>query len=519
MRISQRLAGVLFIVALATFGYVVISILPRLVEEYQKAAAFHPVWGYIYAGVAIFVGLTFASLAVWTLVWLAGNSAAKARRRREQGRNPSQMTLREREAEIKEHLTEVQALAGDAALPPELRQPIEHSLGTLKDKIEQETLEIVAFGTVSSGKSSLLNALAGREVFQTDPRGGTTHTRAEVPWPGADRVVLVDTPGLAEIDGHQREELTRHVARDADLVLVVLDGPVRDFEMQLIEQLRHMEKPLVVCLNKEDWYRADDRDLLLGQISQQLAQVVPQKNIVAVRAQPIARTRVRVLADGSEVEEGAVSDADIAPLAERMLAVVRRDGRDILLANLLLRSRGLVQDARQQVLAALDERANSLVERSMWQAGGAAALSPLPVLDVAASLAISSKMVLELARIYRQPMDLQTATRLIGELGKNLVSILGATAATPLVGTAVASLLKTVPGVGTIAGGVLQGLVQALVTRWIGRVFIAYFRTERDQAGQSLAMIARAKWEQVTESSELLELVRAGMSRLGAKQG
>jgi len=86
------------------------------------------------------------------------------------------------------------------------------------------------------------------------------------------------------------------------------------------------------------------------------------------------------------------------------------------------------------------------------------------------------------------------------------------------VATAVASLLKTVPGVGTIAGGVLQGLVQALVTRWIGRVFIVYFQTEMQQPPQALASIARSKWEQVTQPAELMELVRAGMSRLGGRQ-
>ena len=39
------------------------------------------------------------------------------------------------------------------------------------------------------------------DVFATDLKGGTTINRQEVPWPTADRVTLVDTPGLAEVDG------------------------------------------------------------------------------------------------------------------------------------------------------------------------------------------------------------------------------------------------------------------------------------------------------------------------------
>jgi uncharacterized protein (DUF697 family) len=181
---------------------------------------------------------------------------------------------------------------------------------------------------------------------------------------------------------------------------------------------------------------------------------------------------------------------------------------------LLLRSRGLVADAKARLQEALDQQARAIVDRSMWQAAGAAALSPLPVLDVAAAMAISTKMVLELARVYRQEIDISTVSRLISELGKNLLSILGATLATPAIGTAVASLLKAVPGVGTIAGGVLQGLVQALVTRWIGAVFIAYFRGEMQTPEAGWAALARAKWSEVTRPAELAQLVKAGLAKL-----
>ena len=82
----------------------------------------------------------------------------------------------------------------------------------------------------------------------------------------------------------------------------------------------------------------------------------------------------------------------------------------------------------------------------MWGAGGAAAISPLPLLDLAAGSAVSVKMVVELAKVYRQDVDFEVAVNLLGQLGKNLLGILGVTAATPAVTAAVASLLKTVPG-------------------------------------------------------------------------
>ena len=71
--------------------------------------------------------------------------------------------------------------------------------------------------------------------------------------------------------------------------------------------------------------------------------------------------------------------------------------------------------------------------------------------------------------------------------GKNLVGFLGAQGASIAVTSVAASLIKTVPLAGTIAGGVLQGAVQALITKWIGAVFIEYFRNEMNTPEGGLA--------------------------------
>ena len=508
----------LFLAAVALAGYMLRSLVPTVISEYQQAASFSPAWGYVYLAVVGFSGLAFVTLVGWIGWTLVANSRFKWRRRQSESRNPSQMSRRDKQAEIEAHVAEGKTLSEDGSLSRDVRESIRRSLDTLQTKFDKQSLEIVAFGTISSGKSSLLNELAGREVFRTDVKGGTTSTRNQIPWPGTDQVTLVDTPGLAEIHGSQREELARHAARDADLVLFVTDGPLKDFEFRLIEQLTGMEKRILVCLNKEDWFRPADRDLLLGQIAEQVQRFVPRENVVALRAQPGARVRNRVLADGTQTEETVAVEPDIRALAERMRAIVSHDGRDLLLANLLLQSRGLVAEAKAQVKTELDKRAGQIVDRSMWQAGAAAALSPLPVVDVVAGIGITSNMVLQLARVYSQKMDLDMASRLIGELGKQLVSVAGANVAAPMAASVIASLLKSVPGVGTITGGMLQGLVQVLVTRWIGNVFIVYFRGEMQTPPTGWANLARSQWDQVTRPDELAKLVKTGLARWGKKQ-
>ncbi|HEX5472748.1 MAG TPA: DUF697 domain-containing protein, partial [Lacipirellulaceae bacterium] len=347
--------------------------------------------------------------------------------------------------------------------------------------------------------------------------GGTTAARSEIPWPAGDRVILVDTPGLAEVRGESRAAESAASAKNADMVLFVVDGPLKSYEVALLRALAVMEKRILVCLNKEDWYDTDQRDELLRQICEQVTPAVAAADVVAVRSRPTKRRRVRVLSDGTEQQEEVAAEPDVGPLAGRMMSIVQRDGRDLLLANLLLQSRGLIDEAKQRVLALLNHRADEVIGKYMWAAGGAAAVNPFPLLDLAGGSAITAKMVLDLATVYGQKIDADTIVTLLGQLGKNLVAMVGASAAAPALGAAVGSILKTVPGIGTITGGVVQGLVQALVTRWIGRVFCEYFRHEMQPPPGGIAELARREWAEVTRPEQLRKLIQIGREQLSSR--
>src|SRR5205085_3750368 len=134
-----------------------------------------------------------------------------------------------------------------------------------------------------------------------------------------------------------RVAIAAEAARDADLILLVVDGPLRDSEHQLLARLGEMQKRILVCLNKTDWYDDEEKRRLLAQIASQVRGLVESDDIVAVRSQAAMRARVRVLADGIEQEEQVSVPPDTTALARQMLAVVSKDGRELLLANLLLR--------------------------------------------------------------------------------------------------------------------------------------------------------------------------------------
>ena len=517
MKLGNTFSGLMLVILAACLGVALLFLPSFVISNYQAISALGSIWGTLYIVTVIAGSVLLIGSLAWTVWKLWGASISNRRRRTRRNLNPSELSVAQREKEIAENIAEIEALKERVGDDPELARQLNPLVDALEHKRESQTLEIVAFGTISSGKSSVLNLLAGRPVFQTDVRGGTTVTRNEIPWPDDDKVYLVDTPGIGEVDGEDHVSIAADSAQDADLVVLVVDGPLRQSEHDLLEQLGQMEKRVVICLNKSDWYAVEDREKLLNQMNEQTASFVRREDIVAIQAQAGSRVRRRVLADGTATEETVEIEPDIGPLADRMIEIVRTSGKDLLMANVLLQSRGLVEKSRQRVKDEIDARAWATVDKYMWGAGGVAALSPFPVVDLFAGSAISTKMVLDLAGIYNQKVDLQTASRWLGEMGKNLVGVLGAQGAGVVTAAIVASLIKTIPIAGTIAGGVMQGAVQALVTKWIGSVFIEYFRNQMQAPEGGLAGLARRQWEQVTTADELRKLVQTARDKLKAR--
>lgn len=115
-------------------------------------------------------------------------------------------------------------------------------------EVVREGFEIAIVGPVNAGKSTLLNALAGREAAITSARAGTTRDVIEVRMEiGSHAVTLIDTAGLRDAtDEIERLGIDRGIARAraADLRIHLLTAPG--------EQTREAQSGDIVLLSKAD---------------------------------------------------------------------------------------------------------------------------------------------------------------------------------------------------------------------------------------------------------------------------
>ena len=141
-----------------------------------------------------------------------------------------------------------------------------------------------------------------------------------------------------------------------------------------------------------------------------------------------------------------------------------------------------------------DEKVQLLAEKYSWFAAAEVIAIPVPGLDLAAVFASWAKMVKEIGALYGYEVSSEDAQRLSGELVKGaMLSGCAWVGSGALAGT----LLKLIPGAGTVAAYLVDAMVTGAgvhkITTGVATTAALYFKTGRSFApktfGQSLRKV------------------------------
>lgn len=370
----------------------------------------------------------------------------------------------------------LQALLNDDRVPATVRTALAEDFGDVQamlDKIEHGHIHIAVFGRVGVGKSSVLNALLGEEQFSVSPLHGETRQRAISEWTefGRAGVFLIDTPGINEIDGSERERIAREVASRSDLMLFVVDSDLSESELQALRELAGHGRPMIFVLNKSDRYAAGDRDELVNVLGERIAAYVDAHNIAVVAANPAPRIIVQRGADGNEEETTRALPPDVADLNDRLWTVLEKEGKTLAAMNAGLFASGLSQRVAERVLEARKSIGERLITTYSISKGVAVALNPIAVTDLFAAAVIDAGMVVHLSQVYGLPLHKSEAGALIVTAMTQMAALMGTVWAVHFVSSA---LKLGTGGVSTLVTAGAQGAVAYYSTYVVGRVAERY---------------------------------------------
>ena len=373
---------------------------------------------------------------------------------------------------------------------PGLRERISH----LHTEINRQEIHVAVTGGKGVGKTTLIQLLDSWKP----------QTQTQLSWS--------ETPGFFTTT----EDEGLKAANSSDLVLFVTNGDLTYSEYQVLQHLKADDLRLMLVFNKQDQYLADERAVILRSIQQRMQPLLKTEDVVAVAASPNPIKVRQYQTDDTAQEWMEVRSPEITQLTQQLSQILVQEGQQLVLATTKRAADNLKLEAKTALNRVRRDRALPLVEQYQWIAAAAAFANPVAALDLLATAAINAQLVIELGAVYQQKFSLQQAQEVAGTMG-NLMLKLGLV---ELSTKAVSTVLKS-NAITYVAGGVVQGVSAAYLTRLAGCSLIEYLQQQEvdansatglnlDKLGQTLQNVFR----QNQQMAFLQGFVKSGAKRL-----
>lgn len=259
----------------------------------------------------------------------------------------------------------------------------------------------------------------------------------------------------------------------SDLLLFLTAGDLTDADWQSLRHLHQHHYPILLLLNKQDCYLPAERADILHQMRSRVAEFLPKERVLAIAAAPNPVLVRQHREDGTVTETREVQPVEIDPLVAQLTALLQGDRASLALGRLWRRARQVSWQAQTLLDSARRDRALPIIEKYQWLAAATAFANPLPSLDLLATAAINAQLIVDLGQLYRQKFSLDRAQTVAGTLGQLMVKL----GLVEFSSQAVASLLKSHAAT-YVAGGTIQGISAAYLTRIAGLSLIDYFAAQ-----------------------------------------
>ncbi len=387
----------------------------------------------------------------------------------------------------------VNQLAQEAESHPvleRLREQVAHLIA----EIDRQEMIAAITGGKSVGKTTLIKVLESswrQEIQQT--------------------VSFQETPPLFLEASEKSDAAVLASANTSDIVLFLTNGDLTDSEFQTLQQLKAANQSTILIFNKQDQYLPDERFSVLESLKQRASSIV-----VATAGSPLA-VKVRKHQEDGSVQEWLETPApDIQQLTSQLGEMLAQQGQQLVWATTMRKALLLKAEAKNLLNGTRRDRAVPVIEQYQWIAAAAAFANPVPALDILATVAINAQMVMDLGGLYQQKFSLEQAQTVAGTMGGLMLKL----GLVELSSKAVGTVLKS-NAITFVAGGAVQGVSAAYLTRIAGLSLVEYFQQQEvamnSEGGLNLDKLRQTLqnvFQQNQQIGLLQSFVKQGVKRL-----
>lgn len=319
-----------------------------------------------------------------------------------------------------------------------------------------KTLNVMILGKTGVGKSTLINNMFNEKLAETGQGKPVTQTVRKLTKPGFP-LAIYDTPGL-ELGGKN----------GVDSLLEEVTGEInRGLRSGDINEAIHC---IWYCISApSSRFEPTERDILEKFLGETSKYDVP---VIFVLTQSFSKSNAKNLK--AEIEKENLPIVNIVPvLAEDYPIDDEYIAKAYGLDRLAEVTYNAVPEALQKTFVAVQKANLELKSKKahavVATAAGAAAATgavPIPFSDAALLIPDQIAMLASITAVFGLPIEK-------GMIAAIVSSTLGTAGTTILGKTVVANLLKFIPGVGSVAGGVISGSTAAALTAALGKAYIS----------------------------------------------
>ncbi|MGA7935501.1 MAG: DUF697 domain-containing protein [Kovacikia sp.] len=333
---------------------------------------------------------------------------------------------------------------------------LQAQISQIATDMNREEIRLLVMGATGSGKSTLIQTMQSEWAMHSAQVLSFSEASSSLPI----------QPDLTPQIVFQEQALA------ADLILFLVTGDITESEFQTLKHLAASKRVLLV-LSKQDQYLPEERSLILNRLQQRGQTILAAPDVVAIAAAPNPIKVRQHQPDGSVQEWLEEQKPDLTPLTQRLDQILQQESQQLILASSFNSAAALRAQAKTVLNDVRQTRAMPVVEQFQWIAAGTAFVSPLPSMDLVATVAINAQMIVDLGTIYRQKFSLQQAQKSATTLGSLMLKLGLVELSTRAISTLLKSHVLTY-----VAGGCIQGASAAYLTRVVGLSLIEYFHTQ-----------------------------------------
>ena len=195
--------------------------------------------------------------------------------------------------------------------------------------MEKKSGFVALIGRPNVGKSTLMNTLIGQKIAITSDKPQTTRNKIQTVYTDErGQIVFEDTPGIHKAKtklGEYMVGVVRHTLKDVDIILWIVEAStfIGQSDMQIAENLRSLEKPVVLAINKTD--KLKSKEAVLGIIEKyskllEFTEIIPLSALKANNTDRLLDILYKYLPEGPlYYDEDTLTDQPLRQLAAELI--------------------------------------------------------------------------------------------------------------------------------------------------------------------------------------------------------